>query len=95
MDKDRILATLRQHEAELKAAGIVHLRLFGSVVRDEATPQSDVDLLFECGPPSLLRIYGSKDEIAAMLGVKIHLSSAKYLRPEFRDHVLAERVVVF
>jgi predicted nucleotidyltransferase len=56
MDKDRILATLRQHEAELKAAGIMHLSLFGSVVRDEATPQSDVDLLFECEPPSLLRI---------------------------------------
>jgi predicted nucleotidyltransferase len=56
MDKDRILATMRQHEAELKAAGIVHLHLFGSVARGEATPLSDVDLLFECEPPSLLRI---------------------------------------
>jgi predicted nucleotidyltransferase len=95
MDKERILATLRQHEAELKAAGIVHLRLFGSVARGEATPESDVDLLFECEPPSLFRIYGSQDEFAAMLGVKVHLSSEKYLRPEFRDHVLSETVDVF
>lgn len=95
MDKESILATLRQHEAELKAVGILHLRLFGSVARGEATPKSDVDLLFDCEPPSVLRIYGSEDELAAMLGVKVHLSSEKYLRPEFREHVLAETVDVF
>jgi hypothetical protein len=33
MDKDGVLRTLRAHEPELKAAGIVHLRLFGSVAR--------------------------------------------------------------
>ncbi len=95
MDKERILATLREHEAELKAAGILHLRLFGSVARGEAGPRSDVDLLFECEASSLFRIYGSQDEFTAMLGAKVHLSSEKYLRPEFREHVLAETVDVF
>jgi hypothetical protein len=35
---DHILATLRQHAPELQAAGVAHLRLFGSVARGEATP---------------------------------------------------------
>lgn len=45
MDKGSVIQTLRKHEPELKAAGIVHLRLFGSVARGEASDQSDVDLM--------------------------------------------------
>ena len=45
MDKDRIIVILRDHAPELKAAGLVHLRVFGSVARGEASPQSDVDLM--------------------------------------------------
>jgi predicted nucleotidyltransferase len=56
MDKDRILAILRQHAPELKAAGLLHLRVFGSVARGEASPHShsDVDLL--AIPPSASRL---------------------------------------
>jgi predicted nucleotidyltransferase len=45
MDKGSVIETLRLHEPELRAAGIVHLRLFGSVARGEASPESDVDLM--------------------------------------------------
>ena len=45
MDKSTIIAKLREHEVELKDAGIVRLSLFGSVARGEATPESDVDLM--------------------------------------------------
>ena len=47
MDKFTVLATLREHEPELKAAGIVSLSLFGSVARGDESPQSDVDLMAE------------------------------------------------
>ena len=50
MDTDRILAILRNHAAELQAAGLTHLRLFGSVARGEATPHSDIDLLADYDP---------------------------------------------
>jgi predicted nucleotidyltransferase len=98
MDTERILGILRQHEPEFKATGIQHLRLFGSAARGESTPQSDVDLLFDCDSSdtsSLLRIYGSQDEFAELLGVQVHLSSEKYMRPEIRDRVLAETIDVF
>jgi predicted nucleotidyltransferase len=44
MNKENVKATLRAHEPELKAEGIIHLHLHGSVVRGEARPESDVDL---------------------------------------------------
>jgi len=47
MYREHVIATLRQHEAELRTAGIVRLSLFRSVARNEATPQSDVDLMAE------------------------------------------------
>ena len=48
MTRARVITTLRTHEGELKAAGIRHLGLFGSVARGDGAPR-DVDLvaLFE------------------------------------------------
>lgn len=45
MDRDAALAALRAHEPELKAAGVLHLAVFGSVARGEAGERSDVDVL--------------------------------------------------
>jgi hypothetical protein len=44
MERDEAITKLKQHEAELKQLGVRHLYLFGSTVRDEARPDSDVDL---------------------------------------------------
>jgi predicted nucleotidyltransferase len=46
-ERERVLRILRQHERELRAQGVVRLRLFGSIARGEAGPESDVDLLAE------------------------------------------------
>lgn len=47
MNKRHVINLLRAHEKELRSAGIVHLRVFGSVARGEASPSSDVDLMVE------------------------------------------------
>jgi len=47
MDRQYIIGVLRAHEPELRAAGIVHLRVFGSVARGESSDASDVDLMAE------------------------------------------------
>jgi len=41
---EQVIATIRDHAAELRQAGIRHLGLFGSLARGEASPASDVDL---------------------------------------------------
>ena len=43
MDRDQVIATLRAHESELRAAGVTSLSLFGSVTRGE-NPAHDIDL---------------------------------------------------
>ncbi|RYE62810.1 MAG: hypothetical protein EOP17_18650 [Rhizobiaceae bacterium] len=45
MDKDQVIAKLREHEAELRAAGAEQMSIFGSVARGEATDESDLDVL--------------------------------------------------
>ena len=50
MDRDFVITKLREHEPELKAAGIVHLRLHGSLTRGAATATPDVDLIAESTP---------------------------------------------
>ncbi len=45
MDRDQVIALLRSNERQIKEAGVVSLALFGSTARNEAGPDSDVDLL--------------------------------------------------
>jgi len=98
MEKDRVIVILRQHAPELKAAGVVHLRVFGSVARGEATPASDVDLLadFDRSKPLTLVTVGSlESRLAELLGVKVDLSSPDWLRESIRDRVLSEAIPAF
>ena len=98
MDRESILATLRAHEPELKAAGLLHLRLFGSVARGDNTPGSDVDLLFdydESDSWNALGAYGFEDRVSEILGAKAHLSAATMIRPRIRENAFKEAVDVY
>ena len=91
MDKERILATLRQHAPELQAAGISHLRLFGSATRGEAIPKSDIDLLGEFNPGrriTLLTISGLQERLKQLLGAEVDLSSTAWVREHVRSQAL-------
>lgn len=98
MDTERILVTLRQHAPELKSAGVVHLRLFGSAARGEATANSDIDLLadFDHSKPVTLVTLGSLEHrLRDLLGAEVELSSAAWLRENVRKRALQEAVVAF
>jgi uncharacterized protein len=98
MDRGRVLETLREHESELRAAGVVHLRVFGSVARGEATAASDVDLLADFDPsqPVTLVTLGSlESHLSRLLGAKVDLSSAAWLKPTVSEWALREAVVGF
>ena len=98
MDRERILGILREHEAELKAAGVLHLRLFGSVARGDSTSASDVDLLadFDQAKPLTLQSLAKIEyQLDDLLGVKVDLSSADSIYPRVRTRALAEAVVAF
>ncbi len=78
---------------------ITELALFGSVLRDDFRPDSDVDVLVTFAPDahwSLFDIIDIQDELGAMLGRKVDLVEKKGLRNPFRRHaILRTRQVVY
>jgi uncharacterized protein len=98
MDKDRIIVILREHAPELRAAGLVHLRVFGSVARGEATPQSDVDLLADFDRSkrlTLLTVGSLERRLGDLLGLKVDLSAAEWMKEPVRRQALREAVIAF
>lgn len=75
---------------------IRRLALFGSVLRDDFTPQSDVDVLVEFEPDARvgLRFFALEEELASILGRKVDLNTPGFLSKYFRDEVLAEAETV-
>jgi uncharacterized protein len=76
---------------------IRRLALFGSVLRDDFRPQSDVDVLVEFDPGARvgLRFFEIEDELSKLLGRKVDLNTAGFLGKHIRDNVLAEAEVQY
>jgi predicted nucleotidyltransferase len=71
------------------------LALFGSRVRGEARPDSDVDLLVDFdGPIDLIGIIELEEHLAKLLGVRVDLVERDDLKPLLRPRILAEAVSV-
>ncbi len=88
----------RQRIAEFcRKFHIRKLSLFGSVLRDDFRPDSDVDVLvtFEPGQVIGLRIIDIEDELAQLLGRRVDLVSEKYLNHRIRDRVLSAAEVQY
>ena len=71
-----VIATLRAHEAELRAAGITGLSVFGSVARGDAEAGSDVDLVAELDPAArigLFALVALERRLAELLGRPVDL----------------------
>lgn len=84
IDRHRLAAFCRRHR-------IRKLSLFGSVLRDDFRPDSDIDVLVEFEPGAvvgLLRLAGMEIELSEMLGRKVDLRTPAELSPYFRQSVL-------
>jgi predicted nucleotidyltransferase len=91
-EKDRILSVLRASLPELRQRWPIRsLALFGSVVRDEATARSDVDLLVEFEQPvDLFAFLVLEEELAALAGRRVDLVSRAALKRYMGQRILAE-----
>jgi predicted nucleotidyltransferase len=78
---------------------IRRLALFGSVLRDDFRPDSDIDVLVEFGAghaPGLIRLAGMELELSELLGGRrVDMNTPMCLSPYFRDEVLAEVEVLY
>lgn len=90
VDRQKIRDLCRRHH-------IRRLALFGSVLRNDFGPESDIDVLveFEPGHEPGLAFFSIEEEISRILGRKVDLNTPGFLSPYFRDQVLAEAEVQY
>ena len=96
MNRDETLKLLRAHKATLSQRfGVVDLALFGSIVRNQATGSSDVDVLVSFDSPATSkRYFGVQFYIEDLLGRPVDLVTDKALRKEMRPYIEREMVDV-
>jgi predicted nucleotidyltransferase len=98
MNSDQVIAMLRQHAPELKAAGVVHLRVFGSVARGETSAESDIDLLADFDKSrrlTLVTVGRLQSRLTDLLGVNVDLSAEEWMKEPVRKQALREAVLAF
>ena len=95
MRRDDVIRLIREHKAEIDALGVTSLSLFGSVARDEAGPESDVDVLVEFeGPTRFEPFMDLKFLLEDTFGCQVDLATRGALRRELAPRILKEAVRV-
>jgi predicted nucleotidyltransferase len=98
MDRQEIIARLRENEAALRARGVVHAALFGSRARGDDRPDSDTDIMIEIDPEAPVTIYdyvALKDYIASMFDGPVDVIDREGLKPYVRPAATADAIYAF
>ena len=96
MKRNEALDLLKSQQIKLKDFSVKSLTLFGSVARDEATSESDVDLLVEFEKPvGLLTFAGLQRYLETVLDSSVDLGTPDSLKPYLRETVMGEAIRVF
>jgi len=99
MTRAQIDIPFAEIEAFCKRHGIGRLALFGSVLRSDFGPDSDVDVLVEFEPgevPGLIRLGGMAEELSSLLGGRrVDLLTPEDLSEYFREDVVRSAEVLY
>ena len=97
--KKNIKLPKRKIESFCRKYHITRLSLFGSVLRDDFSSESDVDVLVDFEPeyiPSFFRLFAMQDELSKIMGGrKVDMRTPKDLSRYFRDEVIKNAVVQY
>lgn len=94
LSRDTVLRTLSEHKDEILRLGVKSLAVFGSVCRDEAAGESDIDVLVEFSGAGTHDSYMRLKGFLEMLGVNLLMVTRKALKPRMKQQVESEAVYV-
>jgi predicted nucleotidyltransferase len=99
MKRDDIIEKLKEREADLRAHGVTHAALFGSVARDEQDDsESDIDILVDLDPVIVKTMFdyaGVKDYIAGLFNGSVDVVDREALKPRVRPQATADAIYAF
>lgn len=98
MNRQDAIAILQKNADALRARGIRHAALFGSVARDEARPDSDIDIMIELAPDTSLDIFNYvelKDFVASLFPDPVDVVNKDALRPHVAPSAAADSIYAF
>ncbi len=98
MDRQAIIAKLRENEAALRAQGVAHAALFGSRARGDNRPDSDIDIMIEIDASARIGVWeyaGIKDYIAGFFDAPVDVVSRETLKPSIRPAATADAIYAF
>ena len=84
MKRDEIIAKLREREADLRAQGVAHAALFGSIARGDDHPGSDIDILVDLDPAIVVTVFdyaGVKEYVASLFDGPVDVIDRDALKP--------------
>ncbi|MBW4620785.1 MAG: nucleotidyltransferase family protein [Cyanosarcina radialis HA8281-LM2] len=96
MKRADALNLVRSHQEQLQNLGVKSLNLFGSVARDRANSQSDIDILVELDESiGFFEFFRIKHYLEDLLQYPIDLGTAEALKEHLRKPILEETIRVF
>lgn len=102
MNRERVLRVLREHEPELKAAGVLSLSVFGSTARDDGEGDADVDIAVRLaetfsggGFDSFWQLEKLEQRLSRVLGCKVDVVAEPVRKQRFQDEIDKDRALAF
>jgi hypothetical protein len=97
-ERERVLRLLHEQAPRLRALGITHLSLFGSMARGDAGPESDIDLLIETESAAklgLFDLFDLREELGQRFGRPVSFAFRSQMRPWLQEWIEEDRIEIY
>ena len=98
MERQSAIESLKQHAADLRDRGVIHLSVFGPTARGEAGPESDIDLLVDIDAGhqfTLVKLAQLRNFLNGILDAEADTTIREDIKPLLRDSIFEDEIRVF